>query len=149
MIYTHDLRKTLKARQDLQKHCGPYQWKPSEPGRGRGFYQSTDGLWMDRAGSTLDLRLELAGKHANKLETEFWADPHGFNSFTPIIARLPHGRGYLAGWTMGEGMCASLELERYDDIKEAAYAAFRLAEYTAEREYDCLIQELSEEGDPE
>ncbi len=43
---------------------GPYRWRPSEPNKGRGFYCSmSDALTMDRAGSSIRLRLEWANDH--------------------------------------------------------------------------------------
>lgn len=54
--------------------------------------------------------------------------------FVAIIARLPHGRGYLAGFTMGEGMAASLDGHIWTDIEDAARAAYDEAESAADRE---------------
>lgn len=139
--YTRSLAERAKAR----KSCGPYQWTPSNRalpnGRnakleGRGFYQSSKGMRMDERGSTFDLRLD----YANTYHPINWKRSGTFHvsttdqDFVAIIARLPHGRGYLAGFTMGEGMAASLDGHIWADIEDAARAAYDEAESAAERE---------------
>jgi len=92
---------------------------------------------MDPRGSVLNLRIEGANEHISGRQsrtTAYWGDDDGFTTFTPIIARLPHARGFLAGWTMGQGMAASLEPEIYETPEDAAFAAHSIAEDVAERE---------------
>lgn len=135
-ITTHDLRKPLKARAATRKYAGPYRWRPTEPGKGRGFYQASKGLYMDPAGSSLDLRLEEANDHLTRSfrrPTAYWADEYGDTTLTPVIARLPHSRGFLAGWTMGAGMLGSLDGGVWEDAEDAARAAHDIAERDAER----------------
>jgi hypothetical protein len=137
-----DYARPLAERAKARKFCGPYQWSPTRPGKGRGFYSSTrDALTIDRAGSTFSLRLESANDHLRGTRlartTGCYCDPHGdSDTLQPIIARLPHGRGFLAGWTMGAGMAGSVSGEIYGDETDAAYAAHALADYdaTASRE---------------
>jgi hypothetical protein len=134
----HDFSKPLKERAKARKHCGPYQWTPTEPGGGRGFYQSSKGLYCDRSGSTFDLRLEGANDHLDSYSrlariNGYYCDEHGDQTLEPIVARLPHGRGFLAGWTMGPGMIANIDLTIWADAKEAAIAAHNMAEMDAER----------------
>ena len=57
--------------------------------------------------------------------------------------RLPHNRGFLAGWSMGEGMISEIEYTVYDDERNAAWAADSLAEDVAEKERE--FQESQEE----
>ena len=57
--------------------------------------------------------------------------------------RLPHNRGFLAGWSMGEGMISEIEYTVYDDERDAAWAADSLAENAAEKERE--FQESQEE----
>ena len=57
--------------------------------------------------------------------------------------RLPNNRGFLAGWSMGEGMISEIEYVIYDNEREAAWAADSLAEKTAEKERE--FQESQEE----
>lgn len=133
--------RPLKARAAARKMVGPYRWRPAGPHRGAhpgvGFYSATgDMLKMDSHGSSLRLRLEDANAHiSGRLShTSGYfcdADGHG-DTLKPIIARLPRGRGFLAGWTMGEGMCATLDGHIYADEHDAALAAHGEAESAAE-----------------
>ncbi|SCY04420.1 hypothetical protein [Rhizobium sp. NFACC06-2] len=132
--YSRPMAERIKSR----KFCGPYRWTPSVPGSGRGFYQASHGLLMDRHGSSLNLRLEEANEHLGhsrlRFTTGYYADPYGEgDTLKPIIARLPRNRGFLAGWTMGEGMAASVSGTIYETEEEAAYAAHSEAEHDAER----------------
>ena len=134
-----DFQRPLKARLDSRKVCGPYRWTPSRAGNGRGFYMASNGFEMDRHGSTLRLRIEPANDHINGRlagTTGYYCDRDGDQVLEPIIARLPHGRGFLSGWTMGAGMCASLDGRVQDDIESAAYMAHRIAEMDADRSRD-------------
>jgi hypothetical protein len=143
-IVTHDYAKPLKERAKARKSCGPYTWAPRDPRQSDGFNfycKSGSGLAMDRAGSICDLRLEwardlLPSSRSYRLPLAYWADEFGDCTMTPIVARLPHGKGFLAGWTMGAGMCASLSTTIWTDEQEAARAAFDEAESAAERERD-------------
>lgn len=136
-----DYRKPLAVRRANRKHCGPYQWNPSVPGTGRGFYLSSRGFEMDRAGSTLDLRLDDASTRENP--------SYGFNEFgdgyMPIIARLPKGRGFLAGATMGAGMASFLDATIYDDEDEARRAAHEEARIAAERQEEYELEHADDE----
>lgn len=134
----HDFSKPLKERAEARKFCGPYHWTPCEPGGGRGFYQSSKGLWCDRSGSIFSLRLSYANEHLDSFSRlarieGYYCDEHGTDTLQPIVARLPHGRGFLAGWTMGPGMIANIELMIWADEREAAIAAHNMAEMDAER----------------
>lgn len=142
-IYIHT-GGSLPERLKLRKHCGPYQWTPAEPGKGRGFYQSSKGLSM--GDGPLDLRLKLAndcedvGRDLSRIDG-YWTNEDCDESLTPIIALLPRSRGFLAGWTMGKGMYASIGAEIYDSEREAARAAHHDAEYAAEREREYQAEE--------
>ena len=131
--YARPLADRAKAR----KSVGPYRWRPSQPGKGRGFYQASgQGLACDARGSTFDLRLELANDHLSGSRRSningYYCDAFGDGTLTPIIARLPKGRGFLAGWAMGAGMCASLDADIYETPEEAARAAHSMAESDAD-----------------
>lgn len=136
----HDFKKPLRERLEQRKHTSPYYWSPATPGGERGFYQASRYLGMDRAGSTFELRLEDANEHLGHSRlaqiTGYYTDDDCNETLKPIVARLPHSRGFLAGWTMGAGMCASLELDVYETIEDAARVAHSVAEYAAERERD-------------
>lgn len=149
-----DYRRPLAARAASRKVAGPYRWRPTQPMTGRGFYQARDGLRMDRAGSSFALRLELANAYlrGSRLAqiTGYYCDPCGSDggSLQPIIARLPRGRGFLAGWTMGEGMAASLDSHAWPTEQEAAFAAHATADRDAERSREDQEAE-EEEREPE
>lgn len=133
-----DFSRPLRERLASRKHAGPYHWTPSEKqGEGRGFYQGK-GLVMDRAGSSFALRLELANDSLRgsrlALTNGYYCDEHQDSTMTPIIARLPRSRGFLAGWTMGAGMCAALDFGIYETAEDAARAAHSKADHDAEKE---------------
>ena len=135
-----DYGRPLADRKDARRYVGPYTWRPSVPGKGRGFYSGSHALTMDPRGSSLALRLEDANAHLqdrHRFVSGYYADDYQDATLEPIIARLPSGRGFLAGWTMGAGMCGTLEPEVYPDAESAASAAHVAAEYAAERERAC------------
>lgn len=148
--------RPLSQRVQSRRICGPYSWRPTKaPNVGRGFYQAGDGLACDPRGSTFDLRLEPANEHLPSYSRAgrilgYWCDQEGYgDTYKPIIARLPRGRGFLAGWTMGEGMCAALDSHIWPDAREAALAAHDLAETDAEHEREYRAEELDPDSMPD
>lgn len=140
--YGHPLAERLASR----RHVGPYRWTPTAPGKGRGFYSGSSALDMDARGSSFRLRIEDANDHIRDRRNQingYYCDPECIDTLQPIIARLPRGRGFLAGWTMGAGMCASLANYIFEDAESAASAAHDEAEYAAERERE-YQEELEE-----
>ena len=131
-----DYARPLSARLEARKHAGPYHWTPTKPGTGRAFYQAQDGLFCDPRGSTFDLRLDYATTHWSSWRTpaSYHCEMEGDTVLTPIVARLPRGRGFLAGWTMGRGMCAELDGTIHETIEEAARMAHEEARIAAERQ---------------
>ena len=112
-------KRAMVAKRELRKVCGGYYHAPT-PNQvsGWGFY---DVGWDD--GSNFNLRLIRGGAFTNwQTDTEVF----------PIVARLNHGRGYLAGWTMGEHMCAELDSRIFDDEDDAMRAARDMAEQVCE-----------------
>lgn len=104
--------------------------KPLTPGAaGLGWYLDSDfapGLrwqWCDK--------VEGVG-----IRHEGWfTDPDGCgDTIRGLVLRLPHGRGFLAGTSLGLGMSAGADREIYADEVRAAYAADRMAEREAETE---------------
>lgn len=51
-----------------------------------------------------------------------------------IVLKLPRGRGYLAGWSLGEGMITEIDCTVFEDAVDAARAADSMAENMAEKE---------------
>ena len=138
-----DFSKPIKARQ-----CR-YRLTPRDPrlSDGISFYASMDSaVTMDRHGSVCDLRLDYAISHKPYSRylgvdgfycDQDWSDQDWSDKLTPIVARLAHGRGFLAGWTMGKGMIANLETRTiHAEIEDAALAAYEMAEHDAEQMRD-------------
>lgn len=148
-IILHDYSKPLAARK--RGICGPYHWTPTTPGGERGFYcDSGSGsvLTCDGHGSPFRLRLVLANSlyyRQDRRPKGYYCDPFQGDTITPIIARLPRSRGFLAGWTMGAGMCAMLELEILDYAEDAADRAHYLAKRDADREWDAYEQDQAQQ----
>ncbi len=148
-----DYQRPLAARAAARKSAGPYRWRPTPTGKGRGFYcaQTGGGLVMDRAGSSLELRLEEANAHLGHTRLAFtdgyFCDLDGGDTLQPIIARLPKDRGFLPGWTMGAGMCGSLGSHAYSEAADAAYAAHQMAESDADASREAAEAEPDEGED--
>lgn len=70
--------------------------------------------------------------------TGWWTDDDGINDkIRGVVFRLPRSRGFLAGWSMGQGMICCVDYDIIDDAVEAAHRADDMARYAAEceREY--------------
>jgi hypothetical protein len=63
-----------------------------------------------------------------------------------IVATLARSRGFLAGWSLGGNMCASLSRTIYWIEQEAARAADREAELAAEKERDYQREQAAKES---
>lgn len=138
--FVHDFAVPLRKRADSRKRVGPYCQRPSQPGSGVGFYMESGAFRMARHGARISLRIEEAGPRGWRALYAYRFNDHG-DAMVPIIARLPKGRGFLAGWTMGEGMCAELASAIYQDEDEARRAAHIEAEHAADRECDFEAEE--------
>lgn len=109
-------RAALKAKWEGRKVCGPYRHEPTpNQNKGWGLYDEPQhhGLRIERTGDS------------------FYADDTEFYAF---IVRLNHGRGFLVGWTLGEGMCMSIDGDMFHDECDAHYAAKSRCEDAAEAE---------------
>lgn len=135
-------RGTMAKRLERAKNpaTGPYYHapKPEAAGTGRGFYLDSDGMpglrwqWCDEVSGA---SIRHTGWFADECET----------TIRGIVARLPKGRGFLAGWSMGESMASALEAEIYSDETEAARMADSLAESVAEREREYQAAQLADD----
>jgi hypothetical protein len=104
--------------------------KPLAPGAsGLGWYLDSDfapGLrweWCDKV------------EGARIGHTGWYTDRDGIgDSIRGLVLRLPHGRGFLAGTSMGQGMSSGASRRIYEDERSAARAADRAAESEAETE---------------
>lgn len=108
---------------------GPYYHAPKPGADGTGFYLESDGM--------PSMRWQWCDAIARSIEHSGWfTSDHQIcgETIRGLVFRLPGGRGFLAGWSMGEGMASGLEYEIYTDEIDAAYAADSLAENIAEKE---------------
>lgn len=142
-ITLHDFTRPLVQRKAARRHVGPYRWRPAKPGAGRSFYLSKGGIQggtrMEACG--LDLRVSEADEHlpsGSRLARihGYFIDRHCDETISPIVIALPHGRGFFAGWTLGEGMASTLDPHIWGTAEEAAMSAHDIAERAAEDERD-------------
>lgn len=114
--------RPLAERRRTRRYCGPYRWRPCAAGRGRGFYvASHSDTTVDEPGSSFRLRFEPAKTHWRGAQD--WRGASDLDGWTPIVAQLNHGRGFLAGASLGRGMIAFLDPEIFAEARDAAMAA--------------------------
>lgn len=124
-----------------QPTTGPYYHTPTPNQKdGIGFYLASDGMpglrwaWCDE----IDKSIRHAG---------WWADDDQDTKIHGFVMRLPRGRGFLAGWSMGEHMASSLDYAIYPTALEAARAADSMAERAAENEREYQAKQRQEEAE--
>jgi hypothetical protein len=136
---------TLKKRLERARNniCGPYYGgcTPVQEQAGHGgtcFYLESDFMpqlrweWAD----------EVNGSRIN--HRGWYTDEFGDgDKIRGIVMRLPRNRGFLAGWSMGEGMASTVEYDIYDDALWAASSADSLAKSVAEREREYQAEEAA------
>ena len=117
--------------------CGDYYHAPKpNAATGRGFYLDSDGMpdlrwqWCD----------EVEG--ARIRHTGWFCDDGQSQTIRGIVMRLPKGRGFLAGWSMGEGMASTIDYSPiFDNAADAAHCADSMAESAAESEREYQARE--------
>jgi hypothetical protein len=138
-IILADLSRPLAQRK--RKLTGPYRWTPQDrtrggPHPGRGGYV-TRGEFCE--GSGVRLRLcEAPSKYAGG-----WSDLDGAFTVLPMVARLPGGRGFLAGCGEGEQLWCGFDGHIWAEESEAWRAAHDHAESACDR----MVEESEEFGD--
>jgi hypothetical protein len=131
---------SLRARLDRAKtrYAGDYSHAPTpNSGKGCGFYlESGDG-------SPMRLRWQWCDNVCTSIRHTGWfTDEFGDGEkIRGLVFRLPRSRGFLAGWSMGEGMASEVDATVYDDERSAAFAADSMAENAAEREREYQAKE--------
>lgn len=121
--------------------CGPYYTSPKPITGGYHSHAGIDGL------RRVEYADDISG--AGIRHRGWFCDEDQDQTIRGIVVRLTHGR-MLVGWSMGEGMYASIECDEiFTDEIEAAQRADELAESAAEseREYQTrwrAAQELSD-----
>jgi hypothetical protein len=113
--------------------------KPVTPGNESSFYYESDFCpslrW--RYCDDVNPRIDHTGWFCDE---DGWGD-----KIRGIVGRLPKGRGFVAGWTMGEGMASGMDCTVYAEEREAANAADSMAERIAEREREYQEKARGEE----
>lgn len=108
-----------------------------------GGYMSGSCLRGDTAtvdGPAISLRIQDANKHLPSRTTlgrtrGYFTDDNMDDTLSPVVALLPHARGFLAGHTMGSGMWTVLDTSHiYSIARDAACAAHSFAEHEAASE---------------
>lgn len=120
--------------------AGPYYHAPRPITRqhrqaGRGFYLDDHGApglrwcWCDEVPADWICDVDP------KIDHEGWfCDDFGGEKIRGVVFKLPRNRGFLAGWSMGEGMASEVDATVYCVASDAAYAADSMAEEAAERQ---------------
>lgn len=119
---------------------GPYSTSPKPNDcKGTSFYLDSDFMpnlrwqWCDDVCKSI--------RHTGWFPTEYGDG----DKIRGIVMRLPQGRGFLAGWSMGEGMASYVESSMYESEQDAARAADSLAEDVAEKEREYRERAQAEE----
>lgn len=135
----------FKKRIERMRHplTGPYYTSPSPRVAGKAsayFYLESDFM--------PGLRWQWCDDVSTRIQHTGWfTDDECVEKIRGLVMRLPNGRGFLAGWSMGENMASVVDLTIYPDAISAAYAADSLAELAAERERE--YREHDEEQEPD
>jgi len=134
----HNFNRSLRERLESRKHCGPYYFTPPNAGRDqyRSFYLASDFM--------PSLRWQYADQIINLGHYGWFCDQYQDDTIRGFVMRLPHDRGFIAGWTMGEGMISEIETYIYANEENAAYAADSMAEYAAERQREYELEQQAE-----
>lgn len=105
---------------------GYYQDNPCPNTDGKMFYLDSDfmpGLRWSYCDEVDGARIDHKG---------WFTDDFCAEAVRGIVFRLPHGKGFLAAWSLGESMIGEVEYYIYEDEVTAAYAANKEAESQAE-----------------
>lgn len=79
--------------------------------------------------------------------TGWFIDDHEDEKIRGLIVKLPSGRGFLAGWSMGEGMATEIDCKVYQYCSDAIAAADSMAEWVAENEREYQADRCEECGE--
>jgi len=140
--------RSLKAR--MERHADTrctgdtyHSPNPTQAGKGCFFYLGSE--------SPVSLRWEYCDEveGVRIRHTGWFCDEYQDDKIRGIVARLPRGRGFLAGWTMGTGMASGWEGDVYETAQDAARAADSLAENMAEKEREYQERETQRLQDEE
>lgn len=117
MLPRGDHKERIRAH--TQPLTGPYYRTPLPNCKYASFYLNSD--------FAPKLRWKAAEDVAN-IGHSGWFLSGGVDTVEGIVMRLPKGRGFLAGWSMGERMASGVATDRvYATEEEAGFAADDLA----------------------
>lgn len=129
-IARHTPNRILGKRSGPQ-WCFAYYSDPHRaPGAEVGFYLGSDfqpGLRWQWCDEMEDSPVDHRGWFTDECQSD---------TIRGLVFRLPHGRGFLAGWSMGEGMASTVSRRVYSTERAAIRAADSMAESAAESERD-------------
>jgi len=115
--------------------CGPYYRTQPDANPSRAFFYLESDFMPSLRWEWAD---EVEGSRIS--HTGWFTDEYGDgDKIRGIVMRLPRGRGFLAGWSMGKSMASEIDYTVWDDAVDCARDADRMAERAAER---CREDEL-------
>ena len=114
---------------------GGYYGSPSINGSGTMFYLESDFM--------PNLRWKWCDEVCTRIRHIGWCcyDAGYGDTIRGLVMRLPNNRGFLAGWSMGEGMSSFVGYDVFLDEVDAAQCADSMAENAAEREREYLAEQ--------
>ena len=107
------------------------------------FYLDSDGM-PDLRWTWCDAVSSVSINH-----TGWYCDDYYDQKIRGIVLRLPRSRGFLAGWSRGEGMASNVDYHVFETEQEAALCADSMAENAAEREKEYQAQMQAEQDELE
>lgn len=123
---------TVQQRKERYKHTGGYYSAPRPGSKGYMCYLDSDFSGPARRWQWCD---EVSGARIGHTGWFCDEDCSDNSKIRGIVVRLNKGKGFLIGWSMGEGMATNIETDYiYDDEYSAAQAADDCAKYAAEQE---------------
>lgn len=139
--------KGLKVRlAEYNNPCGPYYHCPKPLSSDKRTHKR--GAYHDDNARVFGMRWQWCDEVCRSIQHTGWfTDEYGHGEkLRGVVFRLPRGRGFLAGYSMGEGMICDVDYV-YEYEADAAHAADSIAESLAqlEREY----QEETDENEGE
>lgn len=141
-------RGTVKQRLTNYKKptVGSYYHAPTPNSKESSFYLDSDFM--------PGLRWQYADDVCRSIRHDSWycdADADGSpmldgDKIRGIVFRLPRSRGFLPGWTMGEGMSSGIDYSQiFDDEEDCAITADSIAENVADANIQSRLKDLADE----
>jgi len=127
-----------RSRYDMSPGPGAYYVSQNADDMIAPFY--LDGDFMP------GLRWQWADGIVHGFGKGYYLDDDGGDTVRGIIFRLPHGRGFLAGTSMGENMITYLDRYLWTDERDAARAADDMACSQASQERETRRREREREA---